>query len=270
MINKSLLEKRFSKNSATYNDYANVQRIMAASLLSFTQPEPADPPTSILEIGSGTGLLTKQLADKYPDALIDAIDLAPGMIDSAKHYVQNKNVTFTCCDYEEVKLTRNYDLIVSNATFQWFNHLSDTIAKTCNHLNRGGQVLFSTFGPSTFYELNQSMQAAKLKISYEKRVEVSQRFLSLEDLLTICQGNSDETRCNVNGYEELHVEMFSEVRDFLKSINKIGASNSNTEHQSQSVSLFREMCTIYKERFLTEQGNIPATYHTLYIHILKE
>jgi malonyl-CoA O-methyltransferase len=270
MINKSLLEKRFSKNSATYNDYANVQRIMAATLLSLIQPEPAKPPTSILEIGSGTGLLTKQLADKYPDALIDAVDLAPGMINSAKRYVQNKNVNFICYDYEEVELTKNYDLIVSNATFQWFNHLSDTIAKTCNLLNKGGQILFSTFGPQTFIELNQSMHAARLKLSFEKRVEVSPSFLSLKDLLTLCQGDLGENRLNICGYEEVHVEKFSEVREFLNSIKKIGASNSNSEHSSQSVSLFREMCSIYKDRFLTEQGKIPATYHTLYINICKE
>lgn len=270
MINKSLLEKRFSKKATTYNDYANVQRKMATALLSSIQNEPDHSPTSILEIGSGTGLLTKQLSDMYPDALIDAVDLAPGMIESAKRYVGNKNVTFICCDYEEMELTKHYDLIVSNATFQWFNHLSPTIAKTCNHLNNGGQFLFSTFGPSTFYELQQSLQSAKMQLSYEKRVEVSQPFISLDALLTLCQVGSAGNNLNISGSEELHVEVFPEVRAFLRSINKIGASNSNSEHHSQSVSLFREMCTIYKERFMTVHGHIPATYHSIYMRVCSK
>jgi malonyl-CoA O-methyltransferase len=269
-INKALLEKRFSKRASTYNEYANVQKLMAASLIGSIKFESNRPPTSILEIGSGTGFLTQQLAEKYPNAKIEAVDLATGMIEVARQYVNLENVTFICGDYEELQLSKTYDLIVSNATFQWFNHLSDSIAKTCETLNRGGQFLFSTFGPQTFTELNQSMHAARLKLFYEKRVEISPSFHSLEDLFALCQRDSKERNLNVSGFEEVHVEEFYEVREFLNSIKKIGASNSNTDHNSQSVSLFREMCSIYKDRFLTEQGKIPATYHTLYINICKE
>ncbi|WP_383161617.1 hypothetical protein, partial [Streptomyces sp. NPDC056634] len=74
---------------------------------------------------------------------------------------------------------------------------------------------------------------------------------------------------DVHVSETCYIERFTEVREFLHSIRKVGATNSNEESYCQSPSLFRAMLRIY-ERDFTENEGIMATYHALFMHITKE
>ena len=62
-INPKLIKKQFEKSIETYNDNATVQKIMAeklvANVLNFN-----DKFENILELGSGAGLLTKEISKK--------------------------------------------------------------------------------------------------------------------------------------------------------------------------------------------------------------
>ncbi|TRY16574.1 malonyl-[acyl-carrier protein] O-methyltransferase BioC, partial [Geobacillus sp. LEMMJ02] len=64
MIDKQLMQKRFSERATTYDQFANVQKKMAHELIKRI----VHPPKTILEIGCGTGYLTKLLHDAYPQA----------------------------------------------------------------------------------------------------------------------------------------------------------------------------------------------------------
>src|SRR5699024_6794272 len=105
MINKQLLERRFSKRADTYDEFATVQKQMANKLLSLLQKELSNKqPLRILEIGSGTGSVTKALLAKFPKANIIAIELADGRIAKAKHHVSSQRVQFICPDIESYSL----------------------------------------------------------------------------------------------------------------------------------------------------------------------
>ena len=69
--------------------------------------------------------------------------------------------------------------------------------------------------------------------------------------------------------ETCYIESFTEVKEFLHSIRKVGATNSNEGSYCQSPSLFRAMLRIYERDFTGNEG-IMATYHALFIHITKE
>ena len=43
-----------------------------------------NPNPNVLEIGTGTGLLTKMFLEKYPNARMDLVDIAKDMLDIAK------------------------------------------------------------------------------------------------------------------------------------------------------------------------------------------
>lgn len=100
------------------------------------------PPKTILEIGCGTGYLTKLLHDAYPQAKLTAVDIAPGMIEKAKQRLNDAPITWLCADIEEAELHETYDLIISNATFQWLMTPKQTIAKLAKQRNERGQLLF--------------------------------------------------------------------------------------------------------------------------------
>ncbi|MDE3839175.1 malonyl-[acyl-carrier protein] O-methyltransferase BioC [Bacillus methanolicus] len=269
MIDKQLLQKRFSANAKTYDQFANVQKKMADRLLKQLVMKRNDSsPLHILEIGCGTGYLTAKLSRHFKNATITAVDLAPGMIEIAKQRISEERIHFLCGDIEEMELYDRYDLIISNATFQWLNHFESTLFRLSSILKRDGMILFSTFGCGTFHELHTSFQRAMQKLQLDTNVRISQPFYALEDLLELCERSVQPVHpfSTIFGTEMIEIERFHSVKDFITSLRKIGATNSNAGPYFQRPSVLKEMMNIYEQDF-QERGHIIATYHCLFIGI---
>ena len=65
------------------------------------------------------------------------------MIELAKKKVREDRVSFIYGDIEELSIEKHYDLIISNATFQWFNSLHTTIKKLYKHLSLRQLTIFN-------------------------------------------------------------------------------------------------------------------------------
>ncbi|MEC1722679.1 malonyl-ACP O-methyltransferase BioC [Schinkia azotoformans] len=271
MINKALLQKRFTKQALSYDEFANVQKKMAHHLLMLLKDVHLGEQgvIRILEIGCGTGYLTERLLQRYPHCQITAVDFAPGMIETARKKVNDQRATFICGDAEEMEFNHSYHLIISNATFQWFNQLEITIRKLFEALYTGGKIYFSTFGNLTFHELHSSFKQAQEQLLTTKKHTLGQSFFSLDVLAYICKSSLESYPIQMK-YEEIHeIETFATVRDFLTSIKKIGANNSNQEAYCMNPSLFKEMIRNYECNYRI--GNsIKATYHCLYFSVSSE
>ncbi|MBB6175608.1 malonyl-CoA O-methyltransferase [Anoxybacillus tengchongensis] len=254
MIDKQLMQKRFSERAKTYDQFANVQKKMAHKLMMHI----ARPPKTILEIGCGTGYLTKLLHDAYPHAKLTAVDIAPGMIETAKQRLGATSITWRCADVEEVTFHETYDLIISNATFQWFTEPKQTIAKLVKQRNNGGQLLFSTFGNGTFHELHTSFAYALAKQHIHEPLRIGPSFPTFSEWLRM--------HAHARGHEQFEVEYFPSVRDFFLSLRHIGATNSTSGRYCQRPSVFKTMMNEYESRF-AEHGFIRATYHCIWIDI---
>ncbi|MEY8347661.1 malonyl-ACP O-methyltransferase BioC [Bacillus cereus] len=266
MINKTLLQKRFNGAAVSYDQYASVQKKMAQQLLSIMKKHYHKMSSiRILELGCGTGYLTEQLAVSFPNAEIIAIDFAESMIAVAKTRNHVESVTFRCEDIEHLTLSESFDVIISSATFQWLNDLQTTVKSLYRYLFEGGLLLFSTFGDQTFQELHTAFQHAKEEKNIQSSSSVGQRFVTREQLKDVCESVTGDVHVS----ETCYIEKFATVREFLQSIRKVGATNSNAEPYCQSPSLFRTMLRIY-ERDFTEEGQIVTTYHALFAYIEKE
>jgi ubiquinone/menaquinone biosynthesis C-methylase UbiE len=51
--------------------------------------EGVPPPVRVLDLGTGTGVVAKALAERYPEAEVLGIDLSPGMIDQARRQLRS-------------------------------------------------------------------------------------------------------------------------------------------------------------------------------------
>ena len=119
-MNKDLIQKRFAKNLDTYNNNARIQKKMAARLLSFLDRKDFN---DILEIGCGTGFLTQLVNDNFNFKTYTANDI----VESCEKYVKeiNPKINFIPADIEKAveNSDKKYDLIISNAAFQWVENL---------------------------------------------------------------------------------------------------------------------------------------------------
>ncbi|HEU4601876.1 MAG TPA: methyltransferase domain-containing protein, partial [Steroidobacteraceae bacterium] len=178
-MNKALMRARFNRRAHEYDQHASIQRAMANRLVELIEQSRAErcsdstetpPVRRILEIGCGTGFLTQHLLATYPQSHIQAVDIAEQMIRLAQARIRNevqRRVTFVAEDAECMELDdASFDLIVSNATVQWFNDPVLTIGRLVGSLIADGTLAFATFGPDTFSELHRSFECAAQRLGH--------------------------------------------------------------------------------------------------------
>lgn len=151
---KKAICRRFSKAAATYDEYALVQKESAARLATCL-PENFSA-AAVLEIGCGTGNYTAKLAARFPHARLTALDFSEAMVEQArKKCPAHASVSFLCEDGEQflAKNKRQFDLITSSATMQWFDDLPQAFSHVARSLAPDGIFHASLFGPLTLHEL---------------------------------------------------------------------------------------------------------------------
>lgn len=268
MIDKEKLKRRFSRNAKHYDQYAGVQKKMGDWLIRHTVNE-GRRYESILEIGCGTGYVTRALAKHFPNAAITAVDIATGMIEHAKSTLESSNVGFLCGDIEELDIRQSFDLIISNATFQWFNQLDSTLLKLTALLKNQGMMCFSTFGTGTFKELHEAFRKAGEELAVSEPVTPGQPFYSLEALWGICKETADRSplgNLRVSAEEAYEYEYFDCCMDFLSSVKKIGANNSQSGSDAVIPGFVDKVMEIYDRDYM-EAGKVKATYHNLFVYM---
>lgn len=72
----------------------------------------------ILDVGSGTGLLAAQLADRVPQGFVLGIDASASMVDESRKRLRT-NLEFQQLDVLDAQFYEDFDLVFSNATLHW-------------------------------------------------------------------------------------------------------------------------------------------------------
>ncbi len=85
-----------------------------------------------LELGPGAGTWTKLFAEKYPDAILDIVDISKEMLKiSKKELQQYRNINFFEADFLEFQPIKKYDFFFSSRAVEYFPRKSVLIEKIC-------------------------------------------------------------------------------------------------------------------------------------------
>ena len=245
MIKKELVKKNFSKSARNYDSFAKVQKHMAKELMKNLTENLTE--IKILEIGSGTGILTNYIVSKYPNSQITLIDISESMIESCKSKFGNR-INYIISDAEAYEFEDKFDLIISNATFQWFNNINETVDKYRKLLTKNGKFIFSIFAEGTYKELNESFRR------FSEEYKYSQDFISLAELKKI--GKIVK--------EEYYIEEYDSLLDFLKSIKGIGAQSGLNNKKTLTPNIIRAV----EKEYLNCYEKILVSNNLIYIEVI--
>ena len=95
------------------------------------------PRLKVIDLGCGTGELTRQLADQLPESEVNGLDSSPEMLTNAASF-QRPGLVFVKGD--QSALTGEWDLIFSNAALQWSENHAELIPSLYRKLAPGGQI----------------------------------------------------------------------------------------------------------------------------------
>jgi malonyl-CoA O-methyltransferase len=235
-----------------------MQRLMARGLMARVK-EALPRARRILEVGCGTGYLTSLLPRAYPDAELVALDLDAALVAQARRRLgPDSRVSWLVADGES--FSRGcFDLIVSNATFQWFTHPRETLQAYFQALSPAGCLAFSTLGPQTFGELDVSLSQAAAAMNLESVPMIAARgFLNnrgWDELLSL----AGFSQVRLTG--QMLQAHFPTVPEFLQALKAMGATNPWP--RAFSPRLFAALIQAYEARF-RQNGSIPVTYEVLW------
>lgn len=248
MVDKSIVKRRFAGAFGSYDKSAVVQKAIAADLFSLIEKHIPQPVRGkVLEIGCGTGFLTRMISTMVPSDRLLLNDICPESrlcLDNIPH------ACFLEGDAESLEFPSDLGLIASSSVIQWFHDLDGFFAKCHSSLMSGGYLALSTFAPGNLEEVAE-ISGQSLDYLPSDRLEglITDRFSIL---------------CLQEASYVLH---FPTPVDVLKHLKQTGVNG--TGNRMWTKTNLNDFCMGYMERFGTDKG-CTLTYRPLYIIGKKE
>jgi trans-aconitate 2-methyltransferase len=105
----------------------------------------AEKPRRVVDLGCGPGNLTVTLAQRWPDAVIEALDSSPEMVQAAREHGVDAHVG----DVRTWTPKPDTDVVVSNATLQWVPEHLELLVRWAGQLASGSWIAMQVPGNFT-------------------------------------------------------------------------------------------------------------------------
>ena len=263
-INKQLVRQRFANRLQSYSDHAVVQQQMAQALAEMIARHGERRAFSrLLEVGAGSGAFMAELLQRFTvesyyanDLVEESLLCLSNQLDRfaregfAINGVTINDFHFLPGDIEQLEtLPSELDLVASNATLQWLEHLESFFARMAQHLNPDGMLAFSSFSTANMHEI---AEIAGTRLHYH----------SLDELEHLASNYFDV----IESKEEMRQLIFSSPEAVLHHIRQTGVNGIS--QRTWTKSHYQRFIAQYRERFSCPNG-VTLTYHPLYCCMKK-
>lgn len=254
-LDRGRLRASFDRASASYEAAAALQARVAAELLERLAAFKFAP-SVVLDLGCGTGRVTRELKRRYPLSLVIALDLAPGMLREAR---RNQLLwrRFARLNADALRLplaSASIDLVFSSLVLQWCEPLEQALAEVRRVLRPGGFFAFSTLGPDTLKELRAAWAEAD-GLSHVNR------FLDVHDVGARCAASGlTEPVLDVDRIELAYPDTLALMRD----LKAIGAHNVTAGRPRSLMGRARLKRVTEAYEAFRRGASLPATYEVIY------
>lgn len=259
MHSLSKIQQSFQRALQSYNDNASFQQNIASRLvdLAMNTGLPSNAARS-LEIGCGTGFLTKQLVNHVTSRKWFINDL----VANCETYIQDLIPTTTRWQFltgniEKIHIPEQLDLISSASTLQWVTDLHSLLNQLSQQLNNGGYLLISSFTDKHFTEI-RSLQKRLQKQNQQKNINCPMNYWSESQWHSVLDKNYDVLLIET----ETQVAYFDSVKDLLMHLRLTGVNgNARQNWTQQKLSHFEQL---YSQHF-QENGQYKLSYNPIYV-----
>jgi malonyl-ACP O-methyltransferase BioC len=245
---KELVKKRFARSLKTYAEHAHVQRATAERMLFELRASAGEKFDRIFEIGCGAGVLTQMIRKQlfYKELYLN------DLVDECEKLIQDpENEHFSGGDIEHLEvLPSSLDLVLSNATFQWLDHLGEVLERLFKALHQDGTLAFSTFGPENAREIAQAKGT-------------SLKYLTVPELKAVVSEHFS-IQCFHENIRQLH---FKHPMDVLRHLKNTGVTAVSKEIWTRSG--LKNFITDYIECCGNDEG-VTLTYHPIVVIARKK
>lgn len=254
LTDKALVRERFRRTLGSYSGEAVVQRAMAAELVSMAaRHAPSIRFERLLEVGSGSGVLTELMLEAFSIARYTANDLVEESRECLKRILdRHLDVVFDFLggDVESLSfLPEQSDLVVSNATLQWLDDLDAFFGRIRDSMAPGGLFVFTSFSSSNMQEIAALLGTA---LSYRTMAEIRELGQRHFEVLELREAEITLT--------------FSSPEAVLRHISRTGVNGLNRERWTKGMQ--REFSDRYRSMFSRQEG-VGLTYHPVYCCLRK-
>jgi trans-aconitate 2-methyltransferase len=184
-------------NPEQYHKFQSERSAPFYDLLKLVEIRPS---IKAIDLGCGTGELTRVLTDTLPESDVTGLDSSQQMLDKAASYASS-NLRFEQGDLSS--LTETWDLIFSNAAVQWAEDHENLIPRLFSKLNSGGQLCIQV--PSNHNHISHILIRETAKEEPFRKIlngfERISPVLSIDDYTKIL---FEQNAKNINVFEKIY------------------------------------------------------------------
>ncbi len=258
MFDRKSMKAAFGAAARTYDEHAELQALIRTDALAIAaQNWPGN--ARILDLGCGTGALTREAQLQGLKLEITSLDLAPGMcMQASKTSPLVINASADALPFAD----NSFDGAFSSLMLQWADDTLQVLRELARVVKPGARCIVTSFTHGTLKELKEVFET----------IDTAPHINTFLEPMTLSAFAVHAGFAQLDAVEETFTEHYTDAASLMRGIKAIGAGNkhANRNRGLMTPSRLKELEKRYREHFAKgKKKGIPATWNAMTLLLEK-